>query len=70
MTFFPTRVDPANPTWAHSRYVANRGAVTHLHQVIDLYSARDPGFADAGAVNAGIGLYLYIVSRVPLGLIV
>src|SRR5579864_2883629 len=35
--------------------------MTYLHEIVDLYTAAEPSFADAGAVDAGIGLHLNIV---------
>src|SRR3989440_12270583 len=35
----------------------------YLHQIVDLRSARDMGFANTGAVNAGVRLNLPITSN-------
>src|SRR5579859_12631 len=37
---------------------ADLGAMSYLRQVVDLSPVLDAGFAHAGAVNTGIGLYL------------
>src|SRR5258708_28307893 len=36
-------------------------SVADLNQVVDLYAAADAGFADAGAVDAGVGLNFHVV---------
>src|SRR5271166_84826 len=41
--------------------LTNMGAVADLHQIVDLGAAGNAGFADAGAIDAGIGLDFYIV---------
>ena len=62
MTFLPTTVEPARPTCAQSkRMLADRGAVPHLHQVVDFDAAADARFANAGAVDAGVGLDFDVV---------
>ena len=42
------------------RVVAYAATVADLHQVVDLRAASNAGFANAGAVNAGVGLNLNI----------
>src|SRR5271167_2201056 len=39
---------------------SDRRAVSHLHQVVDFDATSDPGFADAGTIDAGVRLYLDI----------
>ena len=64
MTFLPTWVEPARPTWAQSRVSgADRGAVADLDEVVDLGAGVDAGFADGGAVDAGVGLDLDVVFK-------
>ena len=41
---------------AEERVLADGGPVAYLNEVIDLGSGVDPGFADGGAVDAGVGL--------------
>ena len=46
---------------AQQRVFADLRSVADLHQVVDLYAASDAGFADAGAVDAGVRLDFDIV---------
>src|SRR5580704_17258637 len=41
--------------------VANAGAMTNLYQIVDLSATGNVGFADAGAVDAGIRLDFHVV---------
>ena len=41
---------------------SNFRAVPHLHKVVDLNAIGDAGFADGGAVNAGIRLHFDVVA--------
>ena len=62
MTFDPTVLDPARPTWAHSRVIlADDRPVTDLDQVVDLRAGTDAGLADRSAVDAGVGLDFNVV---------
>src|ERR1039457_4136249 len=40
--------------------LSDRGAMSHLHQVVDLNPAPNAGFTNAGAVHAGIRLHLNV----------
>ena len=46
---------------AEQSVFANLRAVADLYQVVDLDAAPDAGFADAGAIDAGVGLHLHVV---------
>ena len=62
MTFLPMVVEPARPTWAQSRVsFADGRAVADLDEVVDLGAGVDAGFADGGAVDAGVGLDFDVV---------
>ena len=47
---------------AQQRIFANVRCVANVNQVVDLYSARDAGFADAGTIDARVRLHLYVVA--------
>ena len=46
---------------AQQGILADAGTVADLHQIVDFHAACDVGFADAGAVDARIGLHFHVV---------
>ena len=46
---------------AEQRIFAHPGAMSNLHQVVDLRTARNARFADAGPIDTGISLDFNIV---------
>ena len=46
---------------AKQSVLAHRRAMSDLRQVVDLRTAADTGFADAGAIDAGVGLDFHII---------
>ncbi len=52
---------------AQQRVLADRRAMSDLHQVVDLGAARDAGLADAGAIDAGVGLHFDIALQCTVG---
>ena len=63
ITFLPISVEPARPTCAAQQSIlANLRAVADLHQVVDLHASANASFPYAGAIDAGIGLHLHVIS--------
>ena len=67
ITLLPTSVVPARPTCAHSNVSSPDGAaMADVNHVVDLGAAHDTSFADAGAVDAGVGLDFDVAYGRPL----
>ena len=63
MTPLPISVVPATPTWAHNTAHTHVYVVPDLDEVINFCIVANDRAGNFGAVNAGIGLYFYIVAQ-------